>query len=207
MKPEPWEGACIALQPKTFCFTCENSIHLMNGQCLHFVKLNSWLGQSSMGITMAAPVTGTGQQGIRQQRARNPGPGSCHRRARQADNYVAGAPGIGWRGAGKKSRMLVQEKSYAAGRGGTHITYRNPGSGPWYTVTPRKVSRQGTFTPALTFPLLLPQTQENLCAPVISSPALLSMETNSPPASLLLLLSSLTLDRMQCPLWPSWELL
>ena len=45
-----------------------------------------------MGITMAAPATGTGQQGTRQQRAQNPGPGSCHLRARQADSYISRCP-------------------------------------------------------------------------------------------------------------------
>lgn len=53
-------GARISFQPETFCFTCENSIQLMNGQCLHFVKLNSLLGQNSMGITMAAQGQGQG---------------------------------------------------------------------------------------------------------------------------------------------------
>lgn len=45
-----------------------------------------------MGITMAAPATGTGQQSTRQQRAQNPGPGSCHMRARQADSYISRCP-------------------------------------------------------------------------------------------------------------------
>lgn len=56
------DGLGAALHPKTFGFTCESSFNVINGQFLHFVKLNSQLGLSSMGITMVTIGQG---QGIR----------------------------------------------------------------------------------------------------------------------------------------------
>lgn len=159
-----------------------------------------------MGITMVAPATGTGQ-GNRQQRAQNPGPGSCRMRARQADSCISRCPRHWLERSRKEIKNSTAGKALCSREGWDPRHPSQPRPWPVAHCHPRKVSLQGTFTPALTFPLLLPQTQEDLCALVISSPALLSMETNSPPGSLLLLLSSLTLDRMQCPLWPSWELL
>lgn len=160
-----------------------------------------------MGITMVAPATGTGLQGTRQQRAQNPGPGSCRMRARQADSCISRCPRHWLERSRKEIKNSTAGKALCSREGWDPRHPSQPRPWPVAHCHPRKVSLQGTFTPALTFPLLLPQTQEDLCALVISSPALLSMETNSPPGSLLLLLSSLTLDRMQCPLWPSWELL
>lgn len=66
----------------------------MNGQCLHFVKLNSQLGLRSMGMLPMLPRDrASGHQGTRQQRAQDPGPSSCHRRV----------------GEGKAGRQLPQQ--------------------------------------------------------------------------------------------------
>lgn len=126
----------------------------MNGQCLHFEKLNSRLGPSSMGITVAGQGQGQG----------------TWREPRQKRVQVLAL--VGWGGEGKVGRELNQQVTQALaggkqGRSHTAETERGalgrretwpmptchiPDPGPQGTIIAWKGSLQGPFTPALTFP-------------------------------------------------------
>ena len=104
-------------------------------------------------------------------------------RARQADSCISRCPRHWLERSRKEIKNSTAGKALCSREGWDPRHPSQPRPWPVAHCHPRKVSLQGTFTPALTFPLLLPQTQEDLCALVISSPALLSCSLLLHPSS------------------------